>query len=363
MKKIIIVSAINLVEGGPLTILQECLTYVSSKLAVEYEIIALVNKKTLFSFNNITFLEFPKSKKNWINRLYYEYVHFGKLARQLKPFLWLSLHDCTPSVTADRLAVYCHNASPFYKLSLREAMIDPRFALFNRFYRFLYSFNIKKNNFVIVQQEWLREEFKRLFGINNIIVSYPLSIADIQSKVRAKNNAKNRIFFYPSFPRVFKNFEVICKAVEILNARSVSDFSVYFTFDGSENNYAQLLRNRYKKISQLHFLGILPRQKLDDYYHEADCLIFPSKLETWGLPITEFQQYGKPMLLSNLAFAHEAVGIYERAAFFNPDDPSHLAKLMEDHLNNKLVFALPKLKYPKPPFAKNWDQLFKMLLQ
>lgn len=362
MKKII-VSAINLVEAGPLSVLQECLRYLSADLSDQYEIIALVNSKDLCLFKNIKYLEFPNSKKSWINRLYYEYYYFGKISRRLNPFLWLSLHDMTPIVSPKRQAVYCHNASPFYKLSFKEAIIDPKFALFNLLYRYLYSLNIKKNNFVIVQQNWLREEFKKTFGLKNVIVSYPLSKVDTQTKVCVEENNKNNIFFYPSLPRVFKNFEVICKAVEILNARGISDFKIYFTFNGSENKYAQLLVRKYKRLSQLHFLGVLPRQMVDDYYQKMDCLIFSSKLESWGLPITEFQSYGKPMLLSDLAFAQEAAGDYDKAAFFNPDDPQQLAKLMEDHINNKLVFAQPELKLPKPPFAENWEQLFKILLQ
>ena len=45
MKKIIVVSAVNLVEGGPLTVLQGCLRYLSANLSDEYEIIALVLRK------------------------------------------------------------------------------------------------------------------------------------------------------------------------------------------------------------------------------------------------------------------------------------------------------------------------------
>jgi len=363
LKKNIVVSAVNLIEGGPLTVLRECLKYLSNNLSNLYNIIALVNRKELCFFENIEYLEFPKSKKSWLNRLYYEYFYFKKLSKQLNPFFWLSLHDMTPNVTANRLSVYCHNASPFYKLSFKEALIDPKFALFNFFYRYLYPINIKKNNFVIVQQDWLREEFKKLYNINNVVVSYPLSIANTQNKITPEKGKKNRIFFYPSFPRVFKNFEIICQAAEILNARGINDFKVLFTSSGTENKYSRLLKRRYERIKQLHFLGILSQQKLDDYYQKADCLIFPSKLETWGLPITEFQNYGKPMLLSNLDFAHETAGSYDKVTFFNPDDSTQLANLMDDFISNKLVFKPLKPIQPKPPFAENWEQLFKILLQ
>lgn len=363
MKKNIVISAINLVEGGPLTILQECLRHLSITRAEQYSIIALVNNKALFSYSNITFLEFPKSKKNWINRLFYEYIYFNKLARQLKPFLWLSLHDITPRVAAGRRAVYCHNASPFYKLSLREALRDPRFALFHFFYRYLYSINIKRNNFVIVQQEWMREEFRKLYGINNVVVSYPLSKESSETKKCSEHSAADTIFFYPSFPRFFKNFEVVCNAAQLLNEKGIRNFKIYFTFNGSENSYAGWVTHKYGKIRQLNFLGIIPQHEVINYFQKTDCLIFSSKLESWGLPITEFKQWGKPMLLSDFAFAHEAAGEYNRAAFFNADDAQQLATLMGDFMHDKLVFAQLKPNSPRPPFAKHWGQLFDILLQ
>jgi glycosyltransferase involved in cell wall biosynthesis len=362
MKRPIVISAVNLVEGGPLTILQACLEYLSVNLSDEFEIIALVNDKKRFSYRNITYIEFPESKKSWISRLYYEYYYFGKLAKQFNPFLWLSLHDITPNVTANRLAVYCHNASPFYKLSFKEALVDPKFALFNIFYKFLYRINIKKNDFVIVQQDWLRQRFAKLYGVNRTIVAYPSVNIPEETVVAGARTDRRNNFFYPSFPRFFKNFEVICEAAKILNARGIKDFVVSFTIKGTENRYARSLIRKYAGISQIHFLGLLERKRVEGYYRDADCLIFSSKLETWGLPISEFIHYNKPMLLSDLDFAHETAGGYGKAAFFKPDDPVQLAVLMEDFMKGRLIFLPSGKVNPKPLFAENWDQLFKILL-
>ena len=39
----------------------------------------------------------------------------------------------------------------------------------------MYKINIKSNNYVIVQQEWIRKKFEETFGINNVIVALPVS--------------------------------------------------------------------------------------------------------------------------------------------------------------------------------------------
>jgi len=62
-KKLIVLSGINLIEGGPLTIYKECLGCLEKYFLKEYEIIALVHNKELFKEfdKRIKFVEFEKS--------------------------------------------------------------------------------------------------------------------------------------------------------------------------------------------------------------------------------------------------------------------------------------------------------------
>lgn len=362
MKKVIVVSAVNIVEGGTLAVLKECLEYLSVNLAHKYEIIVLVNRRTLFSFENLKYLEFPKSKKNWINRLYYEYIYFYKLSKKINPFLWLSFHDITPNVKAERLAVYCHNPSPFPPLLLEDIIWGGyKYIMFKLFYRYLYAINIKKNNFVILQQVCLRKKFEEITGFNadNIIVAHPTISSKIKSTpfVESKN-----IFFYPALPRVFKNFEVICKAAKILLKQGINNFEVIFTISGDENVYAKHIYNSFRSIKNIKFLGILPREKVFDLYNKASCLIFPSKLETWGMPIIENKLFLKPILLADLEYAHETLDSYEKVKFFNPDSPKQLANAMKAIMNGTIVYEKTESNIIKEPFAQSWEELFNILL-
>jgi len=362
--KKIVVSAVNFTDGGPLSILRECLEYISSDLAGPYEIIALVNDKRLFNHKNIDFYSFPLSKKSWVARLWYEYSYFNKLAKDLNPFLWFSLHDITPNVTVNRLAVYCHNPAPFYKWALKDARLDPKFALFNLFYKYLYWINIKKNDFVIVQQEWMRQAFIKLFKIKNVIVSHP-EICDaypVGEKQAGAEMGNRIVFFYPAFPRVFKNFEVVCKASDILLKQGIYSFQVMLTISGKENRYSRSIYNSTKHVKNIKFIGIQTKESIFNLYKCANCLIFPSKLETWGLPISEFKKYNKPILLADLPYAHETLGTFDKAKFFNPDDPEQLARAMKDVINRKAVFEKTEADNIQAPFSHNWKELFDILL-
>ena len=364
LKKIIIISAVNFRAGGPLSVLQDCLSYAHKHLSSHYQVIALVHKAELFhDVDNIKFIEFPKSASSYLYRLYYEYFYFKRVSLQYNPFLWLSLHDMTPNVQAKVRAVYCHNPSPFYNITLKEFYLEPTFALFNFFYKYLYAINIKKNQFVIVQQEWLRKKFKSMYGIKNIIVAHPEIIFKPQEIPNELHKKEIYHFFFPTLPRIFKNIELICEAVKILNNKKISNFELALTLDGTENRYAQSLVNNYKNIKNINFIGKQPRNQVFAIYQHTDCLIFPSKLETWGMPITEFKNFNKPILVADLQYAHETVGSYKKIKFFNPTDSYDLANKMEQALTSNIVFDAPKVVPISFPYTENWDGLFKILLK
>lgn len=364
-KQTIIISAINFRDGGPLSVLQDCLRYVNNHLSSEYRIIALVHKIERFqNLEHIELIEFPKSATSYLYRLYYEYIYFKKISEKYDPFLWLSLHDMTPNVKASIRAVYCHNPAPFYNITLKDFWLDPRFALFNFFYKYLYQINIQKNHFVIVQQEWIRKKFELMYGVQQTIVSHPsIEIIRTNQIIAEKTQTlKNYHFFFPTIPRVFKNIELICDAVNILNDKKISGFEVTLTINGTENRYAKSLIDNYKNIKNINFIGKQTREKVFELYQKTDCLIFPSKLETWGMPITEFQNFDKPILLADLEYAHETAKNYRKIKFFDPYDPHELANYMHKAILQQLIFDSSEPILISSPYAQNWNELFTILL-
>ena len=364
-ENLIVVSAINLRSGGTLSILNDCLEHLEQFYGDSYKIVALVHDKKVIEFRkNIEFIEFPNSINSYLLRIFYEYFYFYFLSKRLSPYLWLSLHDITPNVQARVRAVYCHNPSPFYRLKLSEAFLDPLFACFVLFYRFLYGIGIKKNDYVIVQQDWLRTKFEELYFLpqNKVIVAYPevrKNSDEITEKLEDKDKG-NFAFFFPSLPRVFKNFEIICEAVSKLERLGKTNFSVVLTIDGTENRYSKKIVQKYGSLKCLCFVGLLSRAKVFKYFQGCDCLLFPSKLETWGLPITEAKCFSKPILAADLPYAHETVGNYDKVLFFDPESVEDLAEKMQQAMLGR--FSSQTFPTPVFPFVNNWKDLFKVLL-
>ena len=364
--KTIVISGINLFEGGPLSVYKDCLdNIIKSKLNKNNKIIAFVHKKEIFIgySNEVTLIELPKARKNYLYRLWYEYVYFYRYSKDKKIDVWISLHDITPNVKASKRYVYCHNPSPFMKTELKNLKYSYKNFLFSLFYKYLYKINIKKNTAVIVQQDWMRCEFIKRYKLKNIIVARPtVNISEeVKSKIKKEQYDKYQ-FLYPSFPRFFKNFEVICMACEILEGKGVTGYEVFLTVDGNENRYSKDLKKRFEKLKSVKFIGLQERRNLFNLYGTVDCMIFPSKLETWGLPISEFKGTGKNMLVADLPYAHETVGTYDKVIFFNSSKADELAYLMEKEIRQENTYQNIVEKKVMQPFARSWKELLELIL-
>jgi len=367
-KKTIVVSAVNLTTGGTLTILRDCLRHLSVLAnSGNYRIVALVYQQELADYPNIAYIETQWPKKWWINRLWFEYVSVRKISKQLGPVhLWLSLHDTTPDVVAERRAVYCHNPFPFYRWKWREWFLTPKIVLFALFSRFIYQKNIHQNDMIIVQQQWLKDAFKRLFYLSadKIVVAVPEADLDRVISNNQQKEGEEYAFIYAGSPNSHKNFECICQAVEMLKQEGLSNFKVYLTVEGKENKYARWLVKNWGHLSALNFVGFLDRASLFGYYTICDCLIFPSKVETWGLPISEFSTFRKPMLVADLPYAYETAGGNTHVAFFDPDRPDILAAQMRRLVEGDTSFLQTVAQQPiEQPAAHSWNELFHILLQ
>lgn len=363
-KQKIVISGINITVGGAFSVFTDILDeLLKDGYYIKNEIIVLVHSKKDFPKYSKFFkiIEFPKSKRNWINRLWYEYIYFYFVSKKLKPDVWISMHDITPNVLAKKKFVYCHNPSPFYKMSLNEVKYGWKYYLFSKFYKYLYRINIKTNNAIIVQQEWMADEFKRMFNVNNIIVAYP-ELSTNNYNFIDKRKIDNTVFVVPSFPRPFKNFELVCKATQLLERETNHKFEVLITLNGRENNYSKDLYNKYHSVKSIKFCGLLDRQKLFSIYEESDCLIFVSKLETWGMPITEFKETGKPEILADLPYAHESIGKYDSVDFVNVKSPEALANSMLKVIKSQPLGENYVEKSNNYLIAKNWSKLVKLII-
>jgi glycosyltransferase involved in cell wall biosynthesis len=354
----IVISAVNLVEGGTLKVLQDCLREVRQSLP-DWRIVALVNNRNVVNTDGIEIMEMPEPKTSWLKRIFAEYFQFKKISKKINPDIWWSLHDMTPNVKAKSRFVYCHNPTPFFRFTFKQLWLEPKLILFSGLYSLFYKINIKSNRAVIVQQDWLRHGFKRMYGVREVIVAHPV---ENQVVPALQKSGPIKTFVYPSLSRVFKNFELIAEAARLLESEADWQGQIMLTINPTETRLARDLYRRYGNVRGLHFIGRQDRAAMTKLYEQMDCLLFPSRLETWGLPISETKSLGKPMIVADLPYAYETVGSYDQARFVDPDDPRALADIMRAAHRDGWVLQPVKAAPVAEPFANNWSRLIELIV-
>ena len=78
-------------------------------------------------------------------------------------------------------------------------------------------------------------------------------------------------------------------------------------------------------------LGKVPSADIPALYKSSSALIFPSKVESFGLPLIEATQMGLPVLASELDYVRDVI---EPVETFNPESPVSIARAVRRFLKN-----------------------------
>jgi glycosyltransferase involved in cell wall biosynthesis len=82
----------------------------------------------------------------------------------------------------------------------------------------------------------------------------------------------------------------------------------------------------------VRFLGWVSASELDELYAAADCFVFPSLYEGFGLPVLEAMARGVPVATSGRASLAEVAG--DAALTFDPEDEASIVSAIECLLGN-----------------------------
>ncbi len=107
--------------------------------------------------------------------------------------------------------------------------------------------------------------------------------------------------------------------------------------------------------------GFIDDQLLDTLYSGAELFIFPSWYEGFGLPPLEAMARGVPVAASNTSVMPEVLG--DAAAYFDPRDPSAMAKLIGETLANPAQLKALKTKGLKQAAKYSWKKMAEQTLQ
>lgn len=343
--------------------LRQIVRAAESFLGDEWRIVALVHRKDLLDCQRAESVEFPKIKSSWMRRMVFEWWAASSIAQSLDAEVWLSMHDVTSLVSVRRQYVYINNPAPLVRPTLRGIRHDWRFLARALLFRLVHAVSIGRNDAVFVQQSWIRAIFQKRYNVERVLVSRPsLELARFPGARRGED-ARPRKWLYPALPIQYKNFEVIGEALRCLQMEGW-DGEVHVTIRGNENSYARWIRKRYGDLQTLKFIGRQSAESMASLYRSMDGVLFPSLIETWGLPISEAESHQLPLLVADLPYARETVGDYDQVSFFNPHDPEVLAGLLRKLAEGVAKPGHASFTYPEgTPVITGWEGLIGEMCQ
>jgi len=100
-----------------------------------------------------------------------------------------------------------------------------------------------------------------------------------------------------------------------------------------ESHRLRRIAHEEKVLDRVDVLGGVPHDEVPELYREAEALLFPSTVETFGLPVLEAMACGTPVIASDRMSVPEIVG--DAGLIVDPDDTTALTDAICRLLNDE----------------------------
>lgn len=341
----IIINATAARFSGALTILKDFMSYLYEIKKSDSVFHLFTCTESLFkNTENIVVHELPP--QNWRTRLAWDKNGLQKWCEnnRIIPNLVISFQNTCPrfkgALSQVKLLVYYHQPLPLVKYQWKwHKKEECLLFLYAHFYRFFVN-RWNKNAEYIVQLSSVKDLFcKRFPNINakRIHVIRPnLPEIDVESVQEIDITENKKLLLYPATPLRYKNHIVILKALSKIreeNPKLFETLKVVFTVS-SESELALTVK-KMNLDTVVSCIGSIPYEKLLSYYKSSCALLFPSKIESFGMPLIEAAFFGINIVASDLPYAKEVLENYKNKFFCNPDNADEWRKSIENVVFSK----------------------------
>jgi glycosyltransferase involved in cell wall biosynthesis len=124
-----------------------------------------------------------------------------------------------------------------------------------------------------------------------------------------------------------------------------------------------LKKEKFAPLSgKFHFVFNPNQAELRALYEKAYALLLPSRMEGWGLPVSEALWCGTPALAADVPALREAGG--DLARYFDPERPEELAGQLQKLLENPAEYSeWKKTVALSRPQMRTWKDVAQGILE
>ena len=214
--------------------------------------------------------------------------------------------------------------------------------------RYMINAAIRKSDKIITLSEFSKNEiakYAEVQGKDIKIIYCGLNIEELKTKmneqsfdqIKAIYKLPEDYFLYVGSIKPHKNFKTAIKAFSLWLKKYPCDKKLVVIGVRPDDLNKDLELPKLFDKNSLIIPGFVKDFDLPLIYNNAECLIFPSTYEGFGLPPLEAMIYGCPVIASNSASIPEVCG--DAALYFEPLKFEELAEKMTMLTNNKSLRA------------------------
>ena len=260
--------------------------------------------------------------KRWLRRFVFEHCKLSGVVSEIKPDRVLSLQNMMMPKAKCPQTIYLHQSLQFAPVKFSFLKKEERSCAFRqRVICRLMKPSLRRADEIIVQTVWMKKATAKWLGISEekIRVERP-SVPTLPTSSSNRGSRDKRLFFYPAAGNVYKNHRVIIDACKLLKRDGIHDYHITFTLNPSENGFVKSLYDEVQKEHlPISFIGYQGQEAVFEKYVEQT-LLFPSYIETFGLPLQEAKAFYAPIIASDCPYAHDVLEGYDQCLFAEWDD-------------------------------------------
>ncbi|MBU3926057.1 glycosyltransferase family 4 protein [Patescibacteria group bacterium] len=208
--------------------------------------------------------------------------------------------------------------------------------IINFFLNYLHKYSLNKADKVVAISKYTKEEIKKLFGVNDnkIIIIYN-GFKNVCESKPADMNITKPYFLSGGSIKLRKNTLGTVKAFNELKKKYNHPHKLII-FGKTGNNYYQEVLNFVKKEGmekEIIFFGHANDSQLSYLYQNAEALVFPSLIESFGFLVLEAAACGTPVITSKTGGVSEVVE--DAAITIDPYNYNEITEAMNQIISDK----------------------------
>lgn len=259
--------------------------------------------------------------------------------------------------------VYYHQPLPFFKYHYNILKsIGRTYFFYHYFYPYYVRFYSHENVKYVVQTDYIKECFLKKFRRvveGDVNVFFPdVEKIDKESIMDYEFETSTCNFFYPASGNEYKEHVTLVYSLaelRTLSPKMVTNIRIHLTLNEKDSPDLVSLVNKYNLKEQIIFHGSITHDRLLSMMKSSHGLLFPSAIETVGLPLLEAAALGIPVVANDLPFVHSVIDEYEGVSF---------VELHNYQLWSKVILSLSKERIRFPALkhkGSSWPEVFKLI--